>query len=273
MKERVTCLICGKKLKIISKDHLNTHNISKDEYIKLYPNAEIVSELLRYTRSNCRKGIKRPEHSLRMMGINNPSFGIKKSDEEKELMSKNRTGKGIGVAGKYERTEDIKFKISVGVCDAYVEKRIISCLPGYGYYYSTKMKLENIYRSSWELIVMKYLDIHPAITYWAHEPFYIEYITPDNKRRNYIPDFLIHIDDVIKELWEVKPQYCIDGKGNNYDLSEDIRCKIESAKKMIDSGEIQEFRIISDEEMEIINNIDWKKLYDYYGEEYDERIL
>lgn len=49
-----------------------------------------------------------------------------------------------------------------------------------------------VYRSSWELRVMKYLDDHPAVVWWASEELPIRYISPiDNKVHRYFPDFIV----------------------------------------------------------------------------------
>jgi hypothetical protein len=49
-----------------------------------------------------------------------------------------------------------------------------------------------IYRSNWELRVMKHLDENPAILWWASEELPIPYVSPiDNKVHRYFPDFII----------------------------------------------------------------------------------
>ncbi len=67
-----------------------------------------------------------------------------------------------------------------------------------------------IFRSSWELQVMKWMDTNSKVKWWSSEPFPIPYISPiDGKKHNYWPDFIFCIDN--KEgkeqriLVEVKP--------------------------------------------------------------------
>lgn len=49
-----------------------------------------------------------------------------------------------------------------------------------------------IYRSSWELRLMSYLDSHPDVVEWASEEFSIPYRSPiDGKIHRYFPDFYI----------------------------------------------------------------------------------
>jgi hypothetical protein len=66
-----------------------------------------------------------------------------------------------------------------------------------------------VYRSSWELRVMKYLDENPAVVWWASEELFIPYKSPiDQKVHRYFPDFIARIRQTNKEITmviEVKP--------------------------------------------------------------------
>jgi hypothetical protein len=49
-----------------------------------------------------------------------------------------------------------------------------------------------IYRSNWELRVMKYFDDNPAVIWWASEEMHVPYVSPiDNKVHRYFPDFIV----------------------------------------------------------------------------------
>lgn len=68
-----------------------------------------------------------------------------------------------------------------------------------------------IYRSSWELKLMAYLDSHPDIIAWESEEFFIPYRSPvDGKVHRYFPDFKIvkRLDNNKTEtlVIEVKPK-------------------------------------------------------------------
>lgn len=68
-----------------------------------------------------------------------------------------------------------------------------------------------IYRSSWELKLMMYLDSHPDVIKWASEEFSIPYRSPvDGKIHRYFPDFFItrkNKDNITESLVvEVKPK-------------------------------------------------------------------
>ena len=69
-----------------------------------------------------------------------------------------------------------------------------------------------IYRSSWELRFMSYLDSHKDVKYWSSEELVIPYRSPiDGKVHRYFPDFWIKkvnragkLDTVVVEI---KPFY------------------------------------------------------------------
>jgi hypothetical protein len=68
-----------------------------------------------------------------------------------------------------------------------------------------------IYRSSWEVRVMKYLDDHPNVLWWSSEELVIPYKSPiDNKVHRYFPDFIAKIrrkdGTVMTYVLEVKPE-------------------------------------------------------------------
>lgn len=68
-----------------------------------------------------------------------------------------------------------------------------------------------VYRSSWELKLMNYLDRHSDIISWQSEEFFIPYRSPvDRKVHRYFPDFLVkkrEKDGSIKTVMiEVKPE-------------------------------------------------------------------
>jgi hypothetical protein len=49
-----------------------------------------------------------------------------------------------------------------------------------------------VYRSLWELKVMKYLDDNKSIIHWASEELVIPYVSPvDNRVHRYFPDFVV----------------------------------------------------------------------------------
>ena len=68
-----------------------------------------------------------------------------------------------------------------------------------------------IYRSSWELKLMGYLDSHPDVIYWGSEEFCIPYKSPiDGKVHRYFPDFVVkkknNTGNIETVVIEVKPK-------------------------------------------------------------------
>lgn len=68
-----------------------------------------------------------------------------------------------------------------------------------------------IYRSLWELKVMKYLDENTAVIEWSSEELAIPYVCPtDNKWHRYYPDFIVKVKkpDGLSQtmILEVKPK-------------------------------------------------------------------
>lgn len=68
-----------------------------------------------------------------------------------------------------------------------------------------------IYRSSWELRVMKYLDDNPNVIWWCSEELVIPYYDPiQDKKRRYFPDFVVKTKrkdgSVMTYVLEVKPE-------------------------------------------------------------------
>jgi hypothetical protein len=68
-----------------------------------------------------------------------------------------------------------------------------------------------IYRSTWEIKVMRYLDENPNIIWWGSEELPIPYLSPiDKKKHRYFPDFIAKIrkndGKVMTYIIEVKPE-------------------------------------------------------------------
>jgi hypothetical protein len=90
-----------------------------------------------------------------------------------------------------------------------------------------------VYRSSWELAMMTFLDSHPSVIQWASESIKIPYVNPlTGKRSQYVPDFLVLYKDKNgkqhAELVEVKPK--------KEALAENARSKRDKAFLMINTA-------------------------------------
>jgi hypothetical protein len=67
-----------------------------------------------------------------------------------------------------------------------------------------------IYRSLWELKVMRYLDQHPSVIKWGSEEIVIPYRSPvDNRIHRYFPDFVVKMKEesgkITTLIIEIKP--------------------------------------------------------------------
>ena len=68
-----------------------------------------------------------------------------------------------------------------------------------------------VYRSSWELRFMNYLDTNSNIVQWASEELAIPYKSPiDGKWHRYFPDFLVRMrnrkGNIVVKMIEIKPR-------------------------------------------------------------------
>ena len=88
-------------------------------------------------------------------------------------------------------------------------------------YHQGKYKIKNrdkylgdpdniVYRSSWELKVLQWLDNHPDVISFSSEEIIIPYVSPaDGRYHRYFPDFFVKIrskDGTVKSMiLEVKP--------------------------------------------------------------------
>ena len=68
-----------------------------------------------------------------------------------------------------------------------------------------------VYRSSWEVRVMKYLDENDGVVWWASEEMNVKYISPvDGRVHRYFPDFIVKVrrkdNSSTIFMLEVKPE-------------------------------------------------------------------
>jgi len=143
----------------------------------------------------------RVTHS-RLMSERNPRSGKAHSEASRARMSRNRKGKGVGVAGKYERTPEIRARIAEGVLRSFEGTNTGT---GHGsWIYAEKLDREVWTRSTWEARAVRVLDLHPCVLDYEVEPFTLPY-SFDGRVRRYLPDFKVVLEGSITELWEVKP--------------------------------------------------------------------
>jgi hypothetical protein len=140
-------------------------------------------------------------------------------------MCANRKGKGLGFAGKYERTPEIRAKISRGVSEANLRHK-------YGAHIlirSPKLICGFAYvRSTWEARMAAVFDRALLIRSYEVEPFTIPYEF-EGVRYRFIPDFLV-LADGITEVWEVK--------GDHLEKNPKTQAKKSALHKYVESREM-----------------------------------
>jgi len=190
---KLTCPVCHVVTEFITTDHIRKHGFSTAaEFKSRFGLAHLKSDEMRLKQSN-------------FMQEHNPTRGVGHTPEAIQKMSAARSGKGVGVAGKYERTPEVRSRISEGVTRAWGDGRLRGI--GRGCWITSPKSLgEQWVRSSWELRVAKVLDLHPHVLRYEVEPLSIPYLF-DGAKRNYWPDFLVVLLGNIHELWEVKPDF------------------------------------------------------------------
>jgi hypothetical protein len=184
----VLCPACGRLFHMITASHYRLHGYqTAKDFCTAYGLKTLVCSS------------KKARQSL-LMFQRNPMSGQKHSEGTLVKMTQNRAGKGIGTAGKYERTEEIRRKISQGVT------RAMQAHPGASgeSFLCEKAGGEVWTRSSWERRVLRVFDLHPCVMEVVVEPLSIPYFF-EGQERLYVPDFLLTLEGGIRELWEVKP--------------------------------------------------------------------
>jgi hypothetical protein len=191
MSETLSCPVCGKTMRAITTPHIRTHGYADASTFKAtFDLTSLKVESIRAKQSA-------------MMHTRNPTAGIGHRPDSIARMKANRRGKGMGVSGKYERTDAIRDRISAGVTRHYQ-----SITPDFGrgwWVESEKADQEVFVRSTWEERVLRVLDLHPCVEEVEVEPFIIFYWL-DGRRRRYLPDIHIVLEGGIHEVWEVKPK-------------------------------------------------------------------
>jgi len=269
MSDFVECQICHKKMHVINNWHLKTHDLTLDKYKKMYPGFDTCSDTSKYKMGSSTRGKNRDQFKQKITGKNNGMFGKQHSKVSILKMSLNRKCKGKGICGKYERTQEIKNKISQGVSRFIQEYGLSKTRYSFDltsnskhYFgrrgiYRSRTGITSNYRSSWELSVMIFFDIHPEVEYWCYEPFSIIY-NYFGRNRSYTPDFYVDFSGV-KEIWEVKPEVQV------------CHCEITWAKlyaledAKVAGYNFHQISVLTEKEIENIRNIDWHSLYSRYG--------
>ena len=193
MVDAVTCPVCHERFNCITAGHYRNHGFqTADDFKKAFDLNTLKAPSIAAA------------HSARMTA-RNPMSGNRHRQQTRAKMSRHRKGKGVGRAGKYERTPEIRARISKGVA-AFQLEHPRHALKGYqGQWVDLDVCAPDVWvRSSWEARMLLVLDKHPDVDHVEVEPFAIPYLF-EGVVRQYIPDFLVHFHSGIREIWEVKP--------------------------------------------------------------------
>lgn len=114
-----------------------------------------------------------------------------------------------------------------------------------------------IFRSSWEVTVMRFFDLSTSVLRWGSEEFSISYIHPADRRvHRYFPDFFCVFKNAegIEECWivEVKPlkETLLEYAKSDYDKQQLIinQAKWSAAKAFAESRGLK-FRVITEKDI------------------------
>lgn len=192
----ISCPMCGQEMRAITAQHIRKHGHTTESFKTLWNLTYLKCEDMRAAQSQ-------------FMHRNNPTVHGHRP-ESIELMRQNRRGKGVGVTGKYERTDDVRHRISEGVSRAYREGRC----RWKGVHIETDKGPPRVWvRSSWEERVARVLDLHPCVEAFVYEPVSLPYVF-HGTTKHYTPDFQVELEGGIVEIWEVKPQQLTDDPRN-----------------------------------------------------------
>jgi len=150
-------------------------------------------------------------------GKKNPMFGRKHTDRAREKMSETKTRKIL--AGEYKN-----------------KTRHVT-----GYYTSIKAGLTYWHRSSWELKMMQFLDTCDDVLTYEYESVRFTYIDSANKKRWYVPDFIVSYNDGCKKMYELKPKEFVNNKVT--------KLKASAATEYCKINRISEYAILTRDEL------------------------
>ena len=187
--DAITCPVCQDRFNILGAGHYRKHGYPDAETFK---NAFGLSVLTAPSIS---------AQQAAFMLAHSPTKGRRHTADEITLMSVNRQGRGVGKCGKYERTPEIRDKISKGVTqwrdgqNPFTNGWWVPC--------EKSRKGEVYVRSTYEARLIEVLEQRTDVETIEMEPFVIPYEFEGQTRR-YVPDILAVFEGGIYELWEVK---------------------------------------------------------------------
>lgn len=221
------CEICGYVCKSILTKHIRSaHNMSEDEYLKLYPNSKLFSDEWKQMMSDRNKSqkmrditISRNKEQYMRDAISNrnknPEFikkckeGIKNSETWHDVHSVSTTKRNKEMWKDPEYAEKMTNILRNSNIERWKDpeyaKRMLDILPSkYGKkqkYYSEYFNKEFSLKSNSELSFVKLCE-RLKVSELIYEPFGIQYEWKDKTIHTYYPDFLVDNKYIVEVKWD-----------------------------------------------------------------------
>jgi hypothetical protein len=87
--------------------------------------------------------------------------------------------------------------------------------------------------------MMIYMDTNTNVAFYGYETVRIPYYDVENKKRHYVPDFLVNFSDGSRSLIEIKPKQFLD--------NEKTKLKADAARIYCETNDIQKYEILTGE--------------------------
>ena len=220
------CEICGKEFKSNLSRHIVVHNISKEEYLNLYPNSKLISDEYSKQRSEISKSIFDDEHrEIQRQNLNyqrehtdfckkqhdgiiklwqNPEFRERKNAQSGRILTKRnkenwanseyrakRIQKSRETATKQWTNPSYREHMLPIILSNIEARNNIQVTEHNGVEYRFRSKLE-------KQLICKLIDINEPFEYETKHIRYLD--TTQNKIRTYIPDLYLPQYNLILEI-------------------------------------------------------------------------
>lgn len=216
--ETIECKICNRRMKHITWQHLDMHEISTSDYRKLYGETRsLASQVRRSEQLASRKGESRYVSPERLEALRESIYTNCLDSGAVSASNVRRTGE--------KRSDETRQKLRHSTSDTwrYRPRVYLDTMVSWSEQGSIETRLGvKTYRSSWERSFIQGVSKDPTVISLEHEPIVIPYEF-DGRSRSYIPDFIVEFNSGEKWLVEIKP--------NSYLYEERTQAKLEAGLK------------------------------------------
>ncbi len=246
------CSWCGSSVTRMAsfmegKQHVLCDRECYAEWKKVYQHPNAIEALKRTVADPEFRAFMSERAKERFAHDGHPWVGRHHSEETKAQLRISSEGKHDGALnGMYKRshTETSCAKMSEAHSKNLVEGRgFIYGTTGHtsGWHTSSKGNagVKMFYRSSWERDTMLHFDADDDVVSYGYETIRIPYYDTGNKKRHYVPDFLVTYFDGHRSLIEIKPKQFLD--------NEKTKLKAEAARAYCEVNSIETYEILTGE--------------------------